>query len=511
MTNPNTLALLQERTWRSHWCALWLIAISYDLVLRDEVGPDDCLVDLLKHPFVSRVDLLCQLVSDESLLFHPRYSGRDDITLCAYHLLKDVHASSPMLAASLAAYFFSGEEIHKRLLYRAYTICPYSTFLHEEIRRFCDINITDFYGLPHQPSAASATTVVFTPCNQVEIGRLHSLIDIVRYYLCTEPTTPKRFIMISSAHSHGESLCQIVRSKLNVDIEWLHWSNLYTANVCELATYLLHLNPHILNFTLRERIIFEQTLDQANNDIVHRNRCHYAAVATKHVALHLRTNRYKYTDDQDLSQAIRSVSPHTYREAVAYLNNSGYAVIQITADNDPLIVPGAQCCLVKTSADQIASYNILADAEFIIGTQSGISGFSGLNNYRCLFTNFTGLVPELPLSKHQIFAFQRLKPMPEAKNIHHSKIITLLLGPWFKGGKDCLLNYTKMSPLDSTDILSAVKQYLHILAGNTTSCSLRSVLAPYFAPRNSILIPNVSITTETRSDIIAVLDHCKFD
>jgi putative glycosyltransferase (TIGR04372 family) len=412
------------------------------------------------------------------------------------------------LAYALSAYFSRNSQIHVNNCESGLLLDPSSQTLLDDMQSLSSTLIVE--GIDNERakkpfiSELLNDNIVYTTSLQMAIGHYHSILDIAQIINIQQlQGIAKPIVVLASQHAIGLSILRNISQKFSLQIKVVDWTETIQWPIAELARSF-NCNPFIGSIRPVERRICEKHLCRSAPV----DACTYfASPKQKHVVMHLRTAAYKESD-QHPNQRIRSVDPLSYEYVVDYLKNKGYRVVMISAAAEPRIPSGAEFHCVCDQSSEVVQWNLISTAEFMIGTQSGISGLSGLCDGKAVYTNFTALHQALLVSSRQLFSCKRITPRKELANIPVRERISLLIRPWVQESHNSheLGSYVDLRDLTKHELLRTIDEYYEYTITLSKPEDFHSICAPYISVRDLGEIPNWFLATDTVNDIRTVLD-----
>ena len=436
---------------------------------------------------------LCDLLSDPSLLIHPIHCGRKDIIELANLIISD--PDFPILSFELFNYIYYTMS-SLSLARRAYFSDPLSPRLILQIieKNHNLASAWKYRSNLLQNFEYTSPKAYFTPLMLMAIGHYGLFLDYLEAVF-PRLQAAENVTLFSSHYGIGQELLSLLQEKYFfltiVDAEQVA----LTHSISQLSNaYDCNPTTQFLSFSQRKMIAsaVESSLQKSTR--------------LKSV-VHLRTSSFK-NDSKSYGMEVRSVNPTTYASIVKLLKERNWKTIQVTADNVPVRIPGADLCHVTDSKSAFEQWRIFGDSSFIIGTQSGISHLTALVGFNALITNHISLPFERLLSRQHMIACKRVSARPNLCELTKSEIIFKFIEPWVQTANS-LAHYVDILDLSSDELESACSEYLSILDGGETLYTFDNALRECHLENFIGLYPCWNLFSCTYLDFVSLLnDAC---
>jgi len=441
---------------------------------------------------------------DKGLKFHPALTRHDKI----YKIVENIYqngACSASLRFLLYDYFVLSKQPSKRksLIRDAIKIDGGNPRFCIEYKEIVDGAYSSWErgAVMNTIDIVDGTVLCFTSVVEMAIGHYFAPIDVLEYIKCTigKESLLKRKISIVFLLS-GRSVCEQAEDLileryqgLDIMIKKVKPSEVrpeYLCNAWKIMPSLNSLKVDLgLNRTLKTKVGGDK----------------------KMCVMHLRTKEYK-NNDNDPIMSSRSVAPGTYQKVVDNLKSKGYKITLLTANEMNELPRGIEINMADCAEGKKRQWELLSEADFMIGTFSGISNFCALTECNALYTNFVCLPSDRLLSETSVICTKNFKICKEMEKLGPKEKFYMYLRPWAEGEQK-LLDYVEITDNLDDQLERACIEFLEAREGKINKDNrLHAILEDNELATTARLWPNWLLFSDSAANLRELLSSkCRAD
>jgi hypothetical protein len=149
-------------------------------------------------------------------------------------------------------------------------------------------------------------------------------------------------------------------------------------------------------------------------------------------------------------------------------------------------------------------WEYFSEADFIIGTQSGISHLTGIARHGAYLTNYSLIPLDMDLERLTQLHCKRITPSLSIKYFSKAKRLAMIINPWYLG-VDSLERHANVRNLSPSELATGITDYLDFLRTGEWPWTLHKILGEHALSHFADCLPDACLARTTYDDISCLL------